>query len=121
MPDRLPSGVEIKGEITPEFSEILTHGALALVARLHRSFEHRRQEMLEAREQVSKRFDLGHRPDFLKYTSSIREADWTIGKLPNDLLCRRVEITGPVERKAMINALNAGASAFMADFEKRHG
>jgi malate synthase len=113
----LPSGVEIKAEVSPEFSEILTHGALALVARLHRSFEHRRQEMLEAREQVAKRFDLGLRPDFLKYTSSIREADWTISKLPKDLLCRRVEITGPVDRKMVINALNSGADCFMADFE----
>ena len=82
MSDRLPTGVEIKAEITPEYAEILTHGALALVARLHRSFEHRRQELLETREQVAKRFDLGLRPDFLKYTASIREADWKIGKLP---------------------------------------
>ena len=113
----LPSGVEIKGEVTPQYAEILTHGALALVARLHRSFEHRRQEMLEAREQVAKRFDLGLRPEFLKYTSSIREADWKISKLPKDLLCRRVEITGPVDRKMVINALNSGADSFMADFE----
>ena len=117
MPDRLPTGVEIKADITPEYAEILTHGALALVARLHRSFEHRRQELLETREQVAKRFDLGLRPDFLKYTASIRESDWKIGKLPKDLLCRRVEITGPVERKMVINALNSGADSFMADFE----
>jgi len=117
MVDRLPSGVEIKGEITPEFAEILTHGALALVARLHRSFEYRRQEMLAQREQIAKQFDLGLRPDFLKYTASIREADWKIGKLPKDLQCRRVEITGPVERKMVINALNSGADSFMADFE----
>ena len=117
MVDRLPSGVDIKGEITPEFAEILTHGALALVARLHRSFEYRRQEMLAQREQIAKQFDLGLRPDFLKYTASIREADWKIGKLPKDLQCRRVEITGPVERKMVINALNSGADSFMADFE----
>jgi len=117
MVDRLPSGVEIKGELTPEFAEILTHGALALVARLHRSFEYRRQEMLAQREQIAKQFDLGLRPDFLKYTASIREADWKIGKLPKDLQCRRVEITGPVERKMVINALNSGADSFMADFE----
>ncbi|MFZ9410882.1 MAG: malate synthase A, partial [Burkholderiaceae bacterium] len=88
MVDRLPSGVEIKGEFTPEFAEILTHGALALVARLHRSFEYRRQEMLAQREQIAKQFDLGLRPDFLKYTASIREGDWKIGKLPKDLQCR---------------------------------
>ena len=104
MPDRLPSGVEISAEITPEFAQVLSHGALSLVARLHRSFEYRRQEMLEARRLVAQRFDLGLRPDFQKYTASVRETEWTIGKLPKDLLCRRVEITGPVERKMVINA-----------------
>ena len=117
MADRLPTGVEIKAEITPEYAQVLSHGALALVARLHRSFEHRRQELLEARRLVAERFDLGLRPDFQKYTASIRDTDWKIGKLPQDLQCRRVEITGPVERKMIINALNSGADSFMADFE----
>ena len=113
----LPSGVEINAPVSPESAEILSHGALALVARLHRSFDHRRQELLEYRKQGVQRFDMGLRPDFQKFTASIREADWKIGPLPADLQCRRVEITGPVERKMVINALNSGADAFMADFE----
>jgi malate synthase len=117
MADRFPPGVDVHAEITPEYAQVLSHGALALVARLHRSFEHRRQEMLEARRQIAERFDLGLRPDFQKYTASIRETNWKIGKLPPDLMCRRVEITGPVDRKMVINALNSGADSFMADFE----
>ncbi len=113
----LPAGVEIKAEITPAFAEILTPEALSLVAKLHRSFESRRQELLAKRVERVKRLDAGERPDFLPETRSVRESSWTIAPLPKDLLCRRVEITGPVDRKMVINALNSGADSFMADFE----
>lgn len=117
MSQAIPSGVEIKAEITPAFAEILKPEALALIAKLHRAFEPRRQELLAKRAERAKRLDAGERPDFLAETKSVREGDWKIASLPKDLLCRRVEITGPVDRKMVINALNSGADSFMADFE----
>ncbi len=113
----LPAGVEIRAEISPTFAEILTPEALSLVAKLHRRFESRRQELLAKRVARVARLDAGERPDFLAETKSIRDGDWTIAPLPKDLHCRRVEITGPVDRKMVINALNSGADSFMADFE----
>ncbi|PMS35218.1 malate synthase [Trinickia symbiotica] len=113
----LPSGVEITGAIEPGFEKILTHDALALVSQLHRTFEPRRRELLQARAARTERLDAGERPSFLTETKAIREGDWTIAPLPRDLECRRVEITGPVERKMIINALNSGADAYMTDFE----
>ena len=117
MSQAIPAGVEIKAEVTPAFAEILTPDALALIAKLHRAFEPRRQELLAKRVERAKRLDAGERPDFLAETKSVREGDWKIASLPKDLLCRRVEITGPVDRKMVINALNSGADSFMADFE----
>jgi malate synthase len=113
----LPQGMKITGEIKPGFEAILTPQALELVAALHRTFEPRRQQLLKARAERAQRLDAGERPDFLAGTKSIREADWTIAPLPQDLQCRRVEITGPVERKMIINALNSGADSYMTDFE----
>jgi malate synthase len=113
----LPEGVEIKGEITPEFSEILTSEALAFVAKLQREFDARRQEALKAREDRQLRFDGGEMPDFLSATKHIRESDWSCAAIPRDLRDRRVEITGPTDRKMVINALNSGAKMYMADFE----
>ncbi|QBQ97759.1 malate synthase A [Paraburkholderia pallida] len=113
----LPQGMQITGEIQPGFETILTPEALELVAQLHRAFEPRRQELLKARAERTKRLDAGERPDFLAETKSIREGDWKIAPLPKDLECRRVEITGPVERKMIINALNSGADSYMTDFE----
>ena len=107
----------MSGEMSPGFEQILTHEALAFVASLHRSFEPRRQELLAARAARQKAFDAGQLPDFLPETRSIRDGDWTIAPQPKDLLDRRVEITGPTDRKMVINALNCGASTFMADFE----
>ncbi|WP_017778105.1 malate synthase A [Paraburkholderia kururiensis] len=112
-----PQGMQITGEIAPGFETILTPEALALVAQLHRTFEPRRQELLKARAERTKRLDAGERPDFLAETKSVRDGDWTIAPLPKDLACRRVEITGPVERKMIINALNSGADSYMTDFE----
>jgi malate synthase len=113
----LPQGIEIRAPLRPGFESILTPEALALVARLHRSFNTRRKELLAARVERTKRLDAGERPDFLAETRHIRDGSWTIAPVPKDLLCRRVEITGPVERKMIINALNSGADAYMTDFE----
>ncbi|MDE1184006.1 malate synthase A [Paraburkholderia sp.] len=117
----LPKGMEIPADVLtnlkPGFDTILTPEALELVAALHRTFEPRRQQLLNARVERAKRLDAGERPDFLADTQHIRDADWTIAPLPKDLECRRVEITGPVERKMIINALNSGADSYMTDFE----
>src|SRR5436309_2889644 len=109
--------LEIKGEITPEFAEILTPEALNFVATLVRAFSDRREELLQRRAQRQAEIDAGKMPDFLPETEHIRAGDWTIAPVPADLQDRRVEITGPVERKMVINALNSGAKVFMADFE----
>ena len=113
----LPQGVAVGGPIKPGFEQILTADALALVAKLHRTFEPRRQELLAKRAERAARLDAGERPDFLPETRHVRDGAWTIAPLPKDLQCRRVEITGPVERKMIINALNSGADAYMTDFE----
>ncbi|GGY39810.1 malate synthase A [Pseudoduganella albidiflava] len=113
----LPAGMEITGEIKPGYESVLTPEALELVAKLSRAFEPRRQELLAARVERAKRLDAGERPDFLAETAHIRAGDWTIAPIPQALQCRRVEITGPVERKMVINALNSGADSYMTDFE----
>jgi malate synthase len=113
----VPQGMTITADIKPGYETILTPEALELVATLHRAFEPRRQALLKARAERTKRLDAGERPDFLSETQSIRDADWTIATLPKALECRRVEITGPVERKMIINALNSGADSYMTDFE----
>ncbi|WP_338848626.1 malate synthase A [Massilia sp. W12] len=113
----LPQGMEIIGEIKPGFERVLTLPALELVAKLSRSFEARRQDLLAARVVRAARLDAGERPDFLPETAHIRNGDWTIAPLPEALKTRRVEITGPVERKMVINALNSGADSYMTDFE----
>jgi malate synthase len=114
---QLPAGMAISGEIKPEYAPILSPAALDLVARLHRQFEPRRQALLAARVERAQRHDAGERPDFLPSTQSIREGDWTIAPIPQALACRRVEITGPTDRKMVINALNSGADSYMTDFE----
>ena len=113
----LPSGVQINAPLHPRFEEILTPEALALVAKLHRAFEPRRRELLQARRARQARIDAGQMPDFLAETEHVRDAEWVIASLPSALECRRVEITGPVERKMIINAFNSGADSYMADFE----
>jgi malate synthase len=113
----MPQGVQITAPMKPEYEQILSADALALVAKLHRAFEGRRQELLAARVERARRLDAGERPDFLPGTKGVRDGDWTIAPVPADLQCRRVEITGPVERKMIINALNSGADSYMTDFE----
>jgi malate synthase len=113
----LPDGVAIDGAIKPGFERVLSKEALAFLADLQRRFNARREELLAARVERQKRLDAGEKPDFLKDTAQIREKDWRVAPLPDDILDRRVEITGPVDRKMIINALNCGANVFMADFE----
>ena len=117
MSGPIPQGVAISGPISKEFAQILSPEALDFVAKLHRKFESRRQELLARRAERQKQFDAGAKPDFLAETKSIRESDWQVAEQPKDMLDRRVEITGPTDRKMVINALNCGASTFMADFE----
>ena len=113
-------GIEIRGEMTPEFAEILTPEALAFIAALQRTFNGRRLDLLQRRVARQQALDAGQMPDFLPETAEIRAADWTVAPIPPDLMERRVEITGPVDRKMVINALNSGASVYMADFEDAH-
>ncbi|HWD23544.1 MAG TPA: malate synthase A, partial [Burkholderiales bacterium] len=117
MSGPLPAGVSISGRDTPEFAPILTPDALAFVAALHRQFNARRLDLLARRAARQKQFDAGALPDFLEKTEKIRQSEWKVAPQPKDLLDRRVEITGPTDRKMVINALNSGASTFMADFE----
>jgi malate synthase len=118
MPDiALPNGVELKAPFRVGYETILTPEALAFVVELQRRFNPRREELLAARVARQQRLDAGEKPDFLAETKAIRDGDWKIAPLPADLQDRRVEITGPVDRKMIINALNSGAKLFMADFE----
>ncbi|MBS1220126.1 MAG: Malate synthase, partial [Proteobacteria bacterium] len=113
----LPDGVEILGEIPPAYAEILSPKAIAFVAKLARKFEAQRRDLMARRAKRQAEFDAGQLPDFLAETRHVRDSDWSIASVPADLQDRRVEITGPVDRKMIINALNSGASVFMADFE----
>ena len=110
-------GIDISARVTPEYAEILTPEAVALAAKLQRAFGGRRAELLARRAARQREFDAGKLPDFLPETRAVREADWTCAPVPADIQDRRVEITGPVDRKMIINALNSGARVFMADFE----
>ncbi|MCP5097937.1 MAG: malate synthase A [Chloroflexi bacterium] len=113
-------GMSISGEITPSFSNILTDNALVFIAKLERAFNKRRRDLLENRVKRQAEIDAGKMPDFLQETATIRESDWTVAAIPHDLQDRRVEITGPVDRKMVINALNSGSNVYMADFEDSH-
>ncbi len=112
--------IAVLAPISIEFAEILTPEALKFVAKLVRSFSTRREELLANRLVRQTELDNGKMPDFLPETAEIRTNDWQVAPLPNDLQDRRVEITGPVDRKMIINALNSGAKVFMADFEDSH-
>lgn len=110
-------GIEVTGRVTEAYASVLTPQALAFVAALARQFDTRRQELLAARDARVQELMAGKLPDFLPETASIRAGDWKVASIPPDLLDRRVEITGPPERKMIINALNSGASVYMSDFE----
>jgi malate synthase len=109
--------VTLRGPDHPDLGRVLTPAALAFVRDLHDSFDGRRRELLRARDDREDRIRAGEMPDFLERTRSIRDGDWRVAETPPDLRKRVVEITGPVDRKMMINALNSGADVFMADFE----
>ncbi len=113
----MASGVEIHGPLADRYDEILTPEALAFLAGLHRTFDARRLALIAARAERQTRLDAGELPDFLAETKAVRDGDWRVAPIPADLLDRRVEITGPVDRKMIVNALNSGAKVFMADFE----
>lgn len=110
-------GVIFGPDLTERSREVLTPEAIAFAVKLQRQFNSRRLQLLAARAVRQHRLDAGEKPDFLPETKIIRESDWKVSPLPQDLLDRRVEITGPVDRKMIINALNSGAKVFMADFE----
>jgi len=112
-----PAGVEIRGAARPGYESILTADAVAFLAELQRKFGARREELLKRRQEIQAKIDGGWLPEFRPETAKVRESDWTVGSIPADLQDRRVEITGPVDRKMIINALNSGATHFMADFE----
>lgn len=114
---RKESDVEIRHQLTPAQQVLLEGPALALLARLHRQFESRRQTLLAERDVLQARYDAGELPDFRVDTRPIREGEWKVAPIPEALRDRRVEITGPVDRKMIINAMNSGANVFMADFE----
>ena len=117
QPSLQPESVRIKGPEIAGQDQVLTPGALELLQQLHRQFEPQRQALLLRRAQRQAEIDAGARPDFLPDTAAVRAADWRIAAVPADLADRRVEITGPVDRKMIINALNAPVQCYMADFE----
>ncbi len=112
-----PEGVEVRGDVSSDLAAILTPGALEFVAKLQRAFGERREELLRRRAERQAEIDAGKLPDFLPETAHIRAGEWTVAPVPTDIQDRRVEITGPTDRKMVINALNSGAKVFMADFE----
>ena len=110
-------GLNVSGPDGPRHGEILTNEALAFLADLHRRFDGARRDLLAARLARQARFDRGELPDFLPETREIREGDWRVAAVPDEVIDRRVEITGPVDRRTMVNGLNSGARVFMGDFE----
>ena len=114
---KLPTSVAIAAKNKPGYSRILTAEAVGFIAALHRAFDGERQRLLARREQRQKAFDQGELPNFLAETAAIRAGTWKVAPIPTDLQDRRVEITGPTDRKMVINALNSGAKVFMTDFE----
>lgn len=117
---QLTTDAEILSPISSEHSQILTPGALGFLAALHREFNAQRKDLLAERKKRQALWDAGASPDFPAETQSVRDGDWTVDPVPADMQDRRVEITGPVDRKMVINALNSGAKTYMADFEDSH-
>lgn len=117
LENQLQKGLQLSAPVLPADERVLTQGALEFITSLHREFSSRRLALLEAREARMKLLDQGKLPDFLPETLHVREGSWQVSGIPDVLQDRRVEITGPVDRKMIINALNSGAKVFMADFE----
>jgi malate synthase len=112
-----PGGIQLRGPLRPGYGEILSPAALDFLAELQTRFGPERERLLGARRKRQARFDAGELPDFREDTRALREGDWQVAEVPAPLRDRRVEITGPVDRKMIVNALNSGARVFMADFE----
>ncbi|MFN2489664.1 MAG: malate synthase A, partial [Actinomycetota bacterium] len=110
-------GIDLRGAVKDRFDEVLTTDALEFVATLHREFDSTREELLHRRSEQQAKRDAGDTPSFMPETEEIRAGEWKVEPAPEDLRDRRVEITGPTDRKMMINALNSGAKGFMVDFE----
>ena len=115
--NQLVSGVEIKGRITPDVKEVLTPESIQFIFKLHDLFNQRRLELLRKREKRQQEINSGLMPNFLEETRAIRNSDWKVAPLPDDLLDRRVEIVGSVDQKTIVDALNSGANVFVADFD----
>jgi malate synthase len=113
----IPGGVVVRGAMQPGYEKVLTPEAVAFLAGIERKFGAERRRLLDRRAEIQRRLDAGWKPDFLPETKAIRDADWRVAPIPRDIADRRTEITGPVDRKMVINALNCGASVYMADFE----
>src|SRR6266581_379438 len=116
----LPKGVELLATITESQASILSADALGFFAKLQREFNTRRLDRLRQRAARQQTIDRGEMPNFFPETAAVREGDWRVSSVPADLQNRRVEITGPVDRKMVINALNSGANCYMADLEDAH-
>ncbi len=116
----VPEGLELLAPVSDAHAEILTKDALEFYATLHRAFNPRRLELLEKRKERQAGLDRGEMPDYFAETADVRNGDWKVDPVPEDFQDRRVEITGPVDRKMVINALNSGAKTYMADFEDSH-
>ena len=113
----LPQGVVVRGAMQPGYETVITPGALAFIAWLERKFGAERRRLLARRAGIQRRLDGGWKPDFLPETKAVRDGDWRVAPIPRDIADRRTEITGPTDRKMVINALNCGVSVYMADFE----
>jgi malate synthase len=111
------AGLSINAPLNADYDTLLTEQACALLVALTREFRPRLKALLAARQTIQQQYDAGALPDFLPQTANIRQSDWRVAPIPADLQDRRVEITGPVDRKMIINALNADVKVFMADFE----
>ena len=109
--------IQVTAPVSEAHKTVLTTEAVAFLKKLSSTFEGERQKCLAQRRERQARIDRGELPDFLPETEHIRKAEWSVASIPADLMDRRVEITGPVDRKMIINALNSGANVFMADFE----
>jgi malate synthase len=115
--DDLTEHLVIRGEVRPGYEAVLTPAAVVFIAELERKFGPERRRLLARRADLQRRLDGGWKPDFLPETKVIRDGDWRVAPIPHDIRDRRVEITGPTDRKMVINALNCGANVYMADFE----
>src|SRR3989338_11122420 len=112
----MPSSAKLVGPVDAYYRDfVLTPGALDFVVHLHKTFHERRKKLLQDRVERQKEWDRGKKPSFLSTTQDIRNSEWRVASVPHGLQDRRVEITGPVNRKMMINALNCGAKVFIAD------